>query len=151
VDNDYELVIAGLNHFDYAKKVMEEARRWKVEDRVKLIGAVDEKNKYWYYLNCDAFLFPSVAEGFGAPPLEAMHFGKPIFLSEYMSLPEIGGKAAYYFQGFEPCDMRAVFEKGMNDFANHDRIPLVKKQAELFNWDTNARQYLEIYRSLARQ
>ena len=119
--NDYELIIAGLNHFDYAKKVMEEARRWNVEDRVKLIGPVDEKNKYWYIQNCEAFMFPSVAEGFGAPPLEAMHFGKPVFLSTFMSLPEIGGDAAYYFDDFDPEALRASFKKGMNDFRNKKR------------------------------
>lgn len=148
VNNDYELVIAGLNHFDYAKKVMEEARRWNVQDRVKLIGAVDEKDKYWYYRHCDAFLFPSVAEGFGAPPLEAMHFGKPVFLSTYMSLPEIGGTVAYYFDGFEPDAMRLVFEKGMSDYNNHDRIAAIKQQASLFNWNKTAKEYLDVYRQL---
>ncbi len=146
--NDYELVIAGLNHFDYAKKVMEEARRWKVEDRVKLIGAIDEKNKYWYYTNCKAFMFPSVAEGFGAPPLEAMHFGKPVFLSKHMSLPEIGGDAAYYFDDFSPESMRDTFEKGMNDYNSHDRATAIRQQASLFNWKKNAEDYLSIYRSL---
>jgi glycosyltransferase involved in cell wall biosynthesis len=146
--NNYELVLAGLNHFDYAKKVMEEAKRWKVEDRVKLIGAVDEKNKYWYYTHCDAFMFPSIAEGFGAPPLEAMHFGKPVFLSNHMSLPEIGGDAAYYFDDFDPAAMRMIFEKGMNDFAKHDRSAAIKQQASLFNWNKTAKQYLAIYRNL---
>ena len=146
--NDYELVIAGLNHFDYAKKVMEEAKKWNVENRVKLIGAIDEKNKYWYYSHCDAFMFPSVAEGFGAPPLEAMHFGKPVFLSTYMSLPEIGGNAAYYFEDFDPAAMRLAFEKGMNDFVTHERSAAIKQQASLFNWNNNAKEYLSIYRSL---
>ncbi|MEI9911174.1 MAG: glycosyltransferase [Bacteroidota bacterium] len=146
--NNYELVIAGLNHFDYAKKVMEEARRWQVEDRVKLIGAIDEKNKYWYYRHCEAFMFPSVAEGFGFPPLEAMHFGKPVFLSDRTSLPEVGGDAAYYFSDFDPRAMRSVFEKGMNDFKNHNRIPAIKRQASLFNWNKTAGEYLDIYRKL---
>ncbi|MBL7742235.1 MAG: glycosyltransferase family 4 protein [Chitinophagaceae bacterium] len=148
VNNDYELVIAGLNHFDYAKKVMEEARRWKVEDRVKLIGAIDEENKYWYYTNCKAFMFPSVAEGFGAPPLEAMHFGKPVFLSKYMSLPEIGRDVAYYFDDFSPESMRDTFEKGMTDYKNHDRAAAIRQQASLFDWKKNAQEYLSIYRSL---
>jgi glycosyltransferase involved in cell wall biosynthesis len=148
VGNDYELVIAGLNHFDYAKKVMEEAKRWNVEHRVKLIGPVDEKNKYWYYKNCEAFMFPSIAEGFGAPPLEAMHFGKPVFLSKYMSLPEIGGDAAYYFDDFSPESLRTAFEKGMNDFNNNNRVAAIKQQAAKFDWNKNAKEYLEVYRSL---
>ncbi|MEI9807504.1 MAG: glycosyltransferase family 1 protein [Bacteroidota bacterium] len=148
VGNDYELVIAGLNHFEYGKKIMEEAKRSGVEDRVKLIGPVNEENKYWYLKNCKAFVFPSVAEGFGFPPLEAMHFGKPVFLSRYMSLPEIGGNAAYYFDDFDPASMRSVFEKGMNDFISNDKAAMVKEQAALFSWDKAAGQYLDVYRSL---
>ncbi len=146
--NDYELIIAGLNHFDYAKKVMQEAKRWNVEGRVKLIGPIDEKDKYWYNLHCKAFMFPSVAEGFGAPPLEAMHFGKPVFLSKYMSLPEIGGDAAYYFDDFDPDTMRKVFKDGMKDYNEHDRVPQIKAHADLFNWQRNAEEYLDIYRRL---
>ncbi len=145
--NDYELVIAGLNHFDYAKKIIEEAKKYKVEDRVKLIGAVDEKNKYWYYKHCSAFLFPSIAEGFGFPPLEAMHFGKPVFLSWLTSLPEVGGEAAYYFDDFDPLAMRLVFEKGMNDFNNYNRVPAIQQQAAQFSWDKAAREYLTVYRN----
>lgn len=146
--NNYELVIAGLNEFNYGEKIMEEAKRFGVEHRVKLIGAVSEKDKYWYLKNCKAFVFPSVAEGFGFPPLEAMHFGKPVFLSRFMSLPEIGGDAAYYFNDFDPASMRSVFEKGMNDFINNDKAASMKEQAALFDWHKAAGQYLDIYRSL---
>jgi glycosyltransferase involved in cell wall biosynthesis len=146
--NEYELVIAGLNHFDYAKKVLEEAKRWKVEDMVKLIGAIDEKSKYWYYQHCDAFVFPSIGEGFGFPPLEAMHFGKPVFLSTLTSLPEIGADAAYYFKSFEADDMRIVFENGMNDFGRNDRVSAIKQHAFSFSWDKAAGEYLDIYRQL---
>lgn len=148
VGNDYELVIAGLNHFDYTKKILEEAKRWNVENRIKLIGPVNEENKYWYYKNCGAFMFPSIAEGFGAPPLEAMHFGKPVFLSPFMSMPEIGGNAAYYFNDFDPEAMREVFEKKMNDYRENDRIQAIRQQASLFNWNRNAQQYLDVYRSV---
>jgi glycosyltransferase involved in cell wall biosynthesis len=147
VNNDLELVIAGLNHFDYADKIREEAKRWKVEERVKLIGAIDEKNKYWYYKNCEAFMFPSIAEGFGIPPLEAMHFGKPVFLSTRMSLPEIGGDAAYYFEDFDPEAMRHVFENGMIDYHKHNRSAAIKQQAGRFSWDKAAHEYLAVYRN----
>jgi len=146
VGNDYELVIAGLNHFDYSIKIMEEAKKMGVETRVKLIGAIDEQNKYWYYKNCEAFLFPSIAEGFGIPPLEAMHFGKPVFLSRLTSLPEIGGNAAYYFDEFDPESMRRVFLAGMKDYIENNKAAVIQRQSDLFNWDKTAREYLEVYR-----
>lgn len=146
--NNYELVISGLNHFEYTWKIIEEAKRLNVEERVKLTGPIDEKSKYWYLSNCEAFMFPSVAEGFGIPPLEAMHFGKPVFLSKHMSLPEIGGNAAYYFDDFDEISMRSVFENGMSDYKNNNRWDQIKKQAAVFNWNKTAKEYLEIYRNL---
>ncbi|MBC7949680.1 MAG: glycosyltransferase family 4 protein [Chitinophagaceae bacterium] len=150
VGNDYELIIAGLNNFEYADTVRSEAARWNVADRVKLIGPVDEKNKYWYYKNCSAFMFPSLAEGFGAPPLEAMHFGKPVFLSDKMSLPEVGGDVAHYFTDFDPEAMRSVFDNGMKDHEANGRAEAIEQQATHFNWNTNAQKYLDIYRNLSQ-
>ncbi len=147
-NNDLELVIAGLNDFPYTQKVLEAAKKWKVEERVKLVGPVTDEKKYWYYQHCLAFVFPSLGEGFGLPVLEAMHFGKPVFLSSSTSLPEVGGGASYYFNGFEPEAMQAVFEKGMSDFNSHDRVALIKQQAASFSWEKAAREYLDVYRQV---
>jgi glycosyltransferase involved in cell wall biosynthesis len=126
---------------------MMEAKRYGVADKVKLIGAVTEEEKSWYYEHCKAFVFPSRGEGFGLPVVEAMHFGKPVFLSASTSLPEVGGDAAYYFESFDPAAMQRVFENGMNDFNNHDRVVTIKQQAEKFSWDKAAREYLDVYRN----
>jgi len=143
--NDYELIIAGLNHFDYKNEVEKEIKKWGVGDRVKLVGAITEEEKYWYYKNCAAFLFPSFAEGFGLPVLEAMHFGKPVFLSTHTCLPEIGGDVAYYFDSFEPESMQQTFEKGMVNYQQHTPIEKIKQRAALFSWDLAAAEYLHIY------
>lgn len=144
--NDYELIIAGLNNFPYAEKVLSEAKKHGVELRVKLIGAITEEEKSWYYQHCEAFVFPSIGEGFGLPVLEAMHFGKPVFLANSTSLPEVGGDAAYYFNNFDPAQMQKVFESGMNDFKSRDRAAVIRKQAAMFSWDKAAREYLSVYR-----
>jgi glycosyltransferase involved in cell wall biosynthesis len=145
--NDYELVIAGLNNFPYAEKVLSEAKKHGVEQRVKLIGPITEEEKNWYYQHCEAFVFPSVGEGFGMPVLEAMHFGKPVFLANSTSLPEVGGDAAYYFNNFDPAEMKKVFENGMKDYTAGNRIIAIRQQAERFSWDTTAQEYLTVYRS----
>jgi len=105
----YKLVIAGLDTFDYKKTILDEAQKWGVSDKVVIVGPVTENEKVWYYRNCTAFLFPSIAEGFGSPVVEAMYFGKPVFLSREGSLPEIGGNAAYYFHSFDPGQMAIFF------------------------------------------
>ena len=146
--NDYELVIAGLNHFDYANTIREQAKLHGVEDRVKLIGAISEQDKYWLYKHCEAFVFPSIAEGFGMPALEAMYFGKPVFLSTETSMPEIGGAVAYYFEHFEPSYMRQRFAEGMHHYHTTKPQEKIKARAAQFSWAKAAGEYVEVYRSL---
>ena len=148
LDNDYELVIAGLNEFDYGKEVMEATRKFGVEDRVKLIGPASEEEKDWYYRNCEAFLFPSYAEGFGLPVIEAMHHGKPVFISDKTSLPEVGGDAAWYFRDFDPDAMRKVFTDGMKEYVSANPIEKIKQQAAKFSWDTCAAEYIDVYKQM---
>lgn len=148
LDNDYELVIAGLNEFDYGKEVIEAAKKFGVEDRVKLIGPASEEEKDWYYRHCEAFLFPSYAEGFGLPVIEAMYHGKPVFISDKTSLPEVGGDAAWYFRNFDPDYMRQVFKKGMQEYALTNPSEKIKQQAAKFNWDTCAAEYIDVYKQM---
>lgn len=144
-NNDYELVIAGIQDADYVRQIISEAKKYGVENRVKLIGSVSGKDKYWYFKNCLAFLFPSLAEGFGAPPIEAMYFGKPVFLSQRTSLPEIGGRYAYYFNDFDADNMQSVFEKGLNHYIQTKPEELIKEHARQFNWHETAKAYWNIY------
>jgi len=148
IGNDYELIIAGRQQGDYIKKIEAAAAELGVSNRLKLVGGITDEEKYWYYSQCLAFLFPSLAEGFGAPVVEAMHFGKPVFLSDKTSLPEVGGELAYYFRDFAPEAMQDVFAKGLQDFASNDRTGAIKKHALQFSWDANAKAYFELYRKL---
>jgi glycosyltransferase involved in cell wall biosynthesis len=144
-NNDCELIIAGKENNNYSRKIVEEAKKHNVADRVKLTGQVKNEDKYWYLKNCSAFLFPSLAEGFGFPPIEAMHFGKPVFLSTKTSLPEIGGQYAYYFNEFDPENMRNVFETGMNHYAQTSPASLIIQHAARFNWAKSANDYWNAY------
>ncbi|RYG53774.1 MAG: glycosyltransferase family 1 protein [Chitinophagaceae bacterium] len=148
-DPRFDLVIAGrLDEPDYIEHMKKLARQLGVENRLHLTGPVSEGDKAWYLSNCTAFVFPSLAEGFGAPVVEAMRFGKPIFLSTRTSLPEIGGDAAFYFENFEADHMQEIFRTGMELFSLNGLANRVKKRAEDFRWEEKAKDYLEIYRSL---
>jgi len=147
-NNDYELVIAGIIDKTYGEKIIETAKLYGVANRVTLTGPVNEASKYWYFTNCMAFAFPSLAEGFGLPVVEAMNFGKPVFISRLTSLPEIGGEQAYYFDDFDPAAMQQVFEKGMQHYRETNPTASIQQQAQQFNWINTARAYLEIYRTL---
>ena len=150
--NDYRLVIAG-RHEKIAletERIIEEARRWGCEDRIIFTGGVSEPEKHWYLQNCEAFLFPSFAEGFGLPILEAMMYGKPVFCSDRTSLPEIGGDCVFYFNhDFEPRAMQEEFRKGMETYLSGGLPPeKIIARTELFSWEKAAKEYYDIYEKM---
>ena len=148
-DNDYLLIIAG-NKSQYERRIMEEAGRYGVQDRVFIIGPITDAVKFWYIKNCEAFLLPSIVEGFGLPVIEALYYQKPVFVSDRTALPEIGGKYVFYFDhDFEPETMRRQFREGMKRYENGEiDIRLMKEHALGFSWERTARRYIEIYNGL---
>jgi glycosyltransferase involved in cell wall biosynthesis len=146
---DYRLVLAGPDGHPYAQHLREQAQKLGVADRFLMPGAVDEAAKLWLYAHCEAFLFPSLSEGFGLPVAEAMTFGKPVFSSNLTSLPEVGGKEAYYFDDFEPENMAKVLHDGLHDFGqNALRQERLRKRAAGFSWPNVARDYWALYKGL---
>jgi glycosyltransferase involved in cell wall biosynthesis len=147
VNNDFELVIGGIHPDpEYIKKIWKEAEKYGVKDRVKLTGPITDEEKYWYMKNSEAFLFPSISEGFGLPPIEAMRLGKPVFLSTLTSLPEVGGKHAYYFENFTPEHMQKVLEEGLRDYNENNRKEGIIKWSEQFNWKKAVSDYVDVYK-----
>jgi len=109
---------------------------------------LEEAQKAWLYRHCSGFVFPSLAEGFGLPPLEAMHFGKPVFLSRLTSLPEIGGEVAHYFDSFDGASMRAVIEAGLAADARPGCADAIVAHARTFSWQRCSQAHIALYRSL---
>lgn len=149
INDEVELVVAGkLDDADYVNSMRVQARKLGVAERLHILGPVSEEDKAWYLKNCMAFALPSLAEGFGAPVVEAMKFGKPMFLSNLTSLPEIGGDVAFYFNNFEPDHMQLVFNEGINQYRQNGLADKIIKKGNEFDWEQKAMEYLEVYRSL---
>lgn len=109
---------------------------------------VTEGQKAWLYAHCDGFVFPSLAEGFGLPPLEAMHFGKPVFLSRLTSLPEVGGTVAHYFDNFDGPSMRATVLAGLAADRAPGRAAAIAAHARGFSWQRCADAHVALYRKM---
>jgi len=77
----------------------------ELSDRVHFTGYVDDKVLQQYFVHADALIFPSLYEGFGLPPLEAMACGCPVIVSDAASLPEVCGDAALYCNPYSPEDI----------------------------------------------
>jgi glycosyltransferase involved in cell wall biosynthesis len=149
-NNNFKLIIAGIESSrDYKKQIMKAAEEWNVSDRIVFTGPVSENDKKWFLKNCTAFLFPSIAEGFGLPVIEAMYFGKPVILSKCTSLPEIGGDSAYYFENFDPKHMQQVLINSLEHYNKTNPSDKIKERARYFSWERTAMQYLELYRTIS--
>jgi glycosyltransferase involved in cell wall biosynthesis len=147
----WNLVLAGIDDNDYGREIRRRARTEGVHERVVFLGPVSEAQKLWLYQNCEAFLFPSLAEGFGIPVLEAMSQGTPVFLSREGSLPEVGGPEAYYWGEFLAESLVATFRQGMAAFRNDpEKAERLRAWSGQFSWRRAAERYLELYRELAR-
>lgn len=110
---------------------------------------ISDAQKAWAYGACAGFVFPSFTEGFGLPPIEAMHFGKPVFLSRLTSLPEVGGDVAFYFDDFTPATMRGVVESGLaRHAADPARAEAVRRHAAQFDWDAAGNAYAALFARL---
>jgi glycosyltransferase involved in cell wall biosynthesis len=141
------MVLAGATstYTDTVQRLINERGLRNVTVRLDLA----EAQKAWLYAHCAGFLFPSLAEGFGLPPIEAMHFGKPVFLSRRTSLPEVGGSVAHYFdEPFDGAAMRQVVQAGLAADAGPDRAQAIAAHARGFSWQRCADAHIALYRAL---
>lgn len=146
---DFNLVISGNNNKQYGEEIKKLISDNNLSDRVFLTGKVSNQGKQYYMKNCTAFLFPSIREGFGLPPIEAMMFGKPTFLSDKTSLPEIGGSCSNYWSNFDPESMKVVLMEGLNQYEinPNKKIELIER-GNSFNWTKAASEYAQVYNDL---
>lgn len=152
IGSDYPLVIAGQlpdRHDAFFQDPRILAKQLEVEDVVRCIGPVAEEDKVALYQAARAFLFPSLYEGFGLPPLEALACGLPVIGSNASSLSEIVGAAGVLV---DPKDARAmagaliavVTEPKLHDDLSERAV----QQAAKFSWDKCARETVEAYESV---
>ncbi len=148
---DYNLILSGKDNTPYAESTLQKTiQELGFENRVLITGKVSELDKQYYLKNCEALVFPSLREGFGIPPIEAMRFGTPVFLSNRTSLPEIGGKHAFYWDNYEPDYMAKVVENGLRAYHENKSVWSQNyiNHAKSFSWNDAASEYIKVYRDL---
>ncbi len=122
-----------------------------LEEAVTFTGYVSDENLPALFAGAEAFIFPSLYEGFGLSPLEAMACGVPVVTSRRSSIPEVVGEAAVYLD--EPRDPTEIADKTENLLTDPAlRARLVEQGRErvsLFTWEEAARRALEAYREAA--
>ena len=111
-----------------------------------LTGYVPYEDLPALYGAADVFVYPSIYEGFGLPPLEAMACGTPVITGNRASLPEVIGEAGLMVDPFDPDFFADALERLIFDrLLRAEMFALGLDQAANFSWDAMARQTLAIY------
>ena len=114
---------------------------------IHFTGFLPDSQRDWLFTQAAAYVFPSLMEGFGLPPLEAMAYGTPVVSSNASCMPEILGDAAEYFDPLDVNDMAAAIERVISD--PEKRRALVAKgsaQVAKYSWKRMAEETLQVYR-----
>lgn len=121
----------------------------RVEDTVRFLGFVPIETLRSFYQAASAFVFPSLYEGFGLPPLEAMACGTPVVCSHVSSLPEVVGDAAEIVNPENVFDIaRGMREVLLDRECRRSLIARGFEQTRRFSWERTAQQVLEIYEEI---
>jgi glycosyltransferase involved in cell wall biosynthesis len=108
-------------------------------DELVFAGQVDDHEMAWFYENAGVFLFPSLLEGLGLPPLEAMHVGTPALMARASSLVELLDDARAYFEPGDVDDLRLRLEEVLTDDHLRDELVAAGRRAvEHFTWTRTA-------------
>jgi glycosyltransferase involved in cell wall biosynthesis len=147
--SDLKLIIIGdelSKHPDLRRTVI----RGGVQNDVRFMGFVPIEMLRVFYDAAKIFVFPSLYEGFGLPPLEAMAHGTPVVTSNTSSLPEVVGNAAVLVNPENVFEiMRALLRVLLDQTVREKYKQRGYEQAKRFSWDTSARQILGVYEEVA--
>ncbi|MGE0884441.1 MAG: glycosyltransferase family 4 protein [Blastocatellales bacterium] len=140
-----QLVIVGRKLW-LADEIFAEIRQQRWADDVILTGYVPDQDLPKLYRAATAFVYPSLFEGFGLPPLEAMACGTPVLTSNVSSLPEVTGEAALLIDPKNESELAAALLRITDD--HNLRAQLRRRgieQAKKFTWRTAAETTLQLY------
>lgn len=141
----WRLVLVGAEDYFYGR-VKDEARARGLDANVTFFGHATDAELGALYDNASFYAFPSLCEGFGLPPLEAMCHGLPVASSDACCLPEILGDAARYFDPKDEDAMARAFAAMADDAALRDAlIAKGAAHAATFDWERCARETKDVY------
>jgi glycosyltransferase involved in cell wall biosynthesis len=147
---DLRLIIIGDDISRYPK-VRRAVIQSRVEHCVRFLGFIPLETLRVFHELATAFVFPSLYEGFGLPPLEAMASGTPVIASQVSSLPEVVGGAAMLVNPENVFDIaRGITEVLQNPELRDEMITRGRRQAARFSWARTAREVLEVYEEAGR-
>jgi glycosyltransferase involved in cell wall biosynthesis len=143
-----KLVITGKRTEKHHAELIEWVSQRGSRERIIFPGFVSDAELKWLYQNTAAYVFTSLSEGFGLPPLEAMAHGAPVVSSDASCMPEVYGEAAHYCDATDPQDIAAKIGHVLDDPTLRQRlIHSGHKRLARYSWQKMAEETLAIYRA----
>jgi len=131
----------------FLQKILRLVERLGVENEVVTIGFVDDATLLALYSQAAAFILPSLNEGFGLPPLEALAAGVPVAVSDLPVFRENLGRAAYYFDPFSAQAIALAIKKITTSKSLREEIlHYGRRQLQKYDWQNTAAKTLDVYR-----
>jgi glycosyltransferase involved in cell wall biosynthesis len=144
---NYRLLAVGGGSFTPAEE--ERIASLKLSGSVTVVPKADDATLARAYRDAALFIYPSLYEGFGFPPLEAMSLGCPVLVNRTSSLPEVCGDAAFYFDAADHGELsRSLTSILADDQGRAAKRKLGAQQVRLFDWSQTARRTLNLYRTV---
>ena len=143
--NSLQLVVTGKMGWLF-DDLLEQIRNSKVRDRIKLIGYLNDEELRALYSSCRAFVYPSIYEGFGLPPLEAMACGAPVIASRIDSIVEVCGDAALLIEPKSVGSLASAIDKVLDDESFRTKLSSAgRARASDFSWKRTAELTRAVY------
>ena len=143
-----QLVLAGKKGW-LCKGIYKKVRELKLERRVLFTGYVAQEDSPLLLCGAKAFLFPSLYEGFGIPPLEAMACATPVIVSNAASLPEVTGDAGLLVDPESEEAICSAMERMLHDQACREALCKAGlERAGKYTWERSAAMLMEVYKKL---
>ncbi|MBI4175355.1 glycosyltransferase family 4 protein, partial [Candidatus Berkelbacteria bacterium] len=142
---DLTLVIAGKQNWFYPT-LKQQVETLGIAARVRFTGYIDETDKACLLQGAELLVFPSLYEGFGLPPLEAMAIGTPVVASNRTSIPEVVGRAGVLLEPDDHAGWVTAIRQILDNRRYHDQLrDRGFRQAAQFTWEETARKTAEVY------
>ncbi|GAI19716.1 unnamed protein product, partial [marine sediment metagenome] len=136
----------------YRRNVMRKLASLGITQDVFFVALVSELDLAHYYSSASLLAYPSLYEGFGLPPLEAMACGCPVVTSNTSSMPEVVGKAGIMVDPYDTDSLAQAMRRVLtDDKLREDMVGKGLEQAKRFSWEETARKTQEVYNKVAER
>ncbi|MBD2464220.1 glycosyltransferase [Oscillatoria sp. FACHB-1407] len=149
IDTDMPLVVVGKKAWSWEEELGKMQYLFDKDSKrqVKMLEYVSTNSLRYLYRGAYCFVFPSLYEGFGLPPVEAMSFGCPVVTSQVSSLPEVCGNGAMYVDPYDVADIKAKIEKLLGDRELRQQLSKnARKNARFFTMENYTKRLYNAYR-----